>query len=150
MSRPRSELNPEELKLARLKAKERRQKYRLLYPEKLREQSRKRVRSKEKSAQKQRERRKKFPERIRLQRARRKYGLSEERHLELLTKQENKCAICMLQPKKNLCVDHCHNTGKVRGLLCNACNRGIGYLGDNPDRIRRAIDYLKCSKKLHG
>ncbi len=46
------------------------------------------------------------------------------------------------------CVDHCHITGKSRGFLCNACNAGIGYLGDDVDRIQRAIHYLQGNGSL--
>lgn len=56
------------------------------------------------------------------------------------------CAICG-QPSKTgkLAIDHCHSTGRVRGLLCISCNRGIGYLGDDPERAFRASEYLKTA-----
>ena len=63
--------------------------------------------------------------------------------------QQSKCGICNKSikdfeksKKKHLCIDHCHTTGKVRGLLCNNCNRGIGLLGDNPEIINNALIYL--------
>ncbi len=46
-----------------------------------------------------------------------------------------------------LVVDHCHDSGSIRGLLCNRCNRAIGLLGDNPDTLRRAIAYLTTSRR---
>ena len=62
---------------------------------------------------------------------------------KLLKKQNKKCAICESKKgSKNLAVDHCHKTGKIRGLLCNKCNRGLGYLGDSIKIIKRALKYL--------
>ena len=57
--------------------------------------------------------------------------------------QDGKCAVCNLpQSNKALAVDHDHNTGKVRGLLCDKCNRGIGLLGDSPEVVLNAFRYL--------
>jgi len=66
---------------------------------------------------------------------------------KLLEKQSHACAICEIhQSKLNrpLFVDHCHNTGRIRGLLCRPCNLGIGFLdSDSGDvRLRRALTYL--------
>jgi Autographiviridae endonuclease VII len=55
--------------------------------------------------------------------------------------QEGKCAICS-EEVQNLCVDHCHDTGNIRGLLCQNCNRGLGLLGDNLQRVERAYIYM--------
>jgi nitrate/TMAO reductase-like tetraheme cytochrome c subunit len=79
-----------------------------------------------------------------------RYGLSKESYLQMVDKQGNKCAICNEEESstyrkvkiKKLSVDHCHNTGEVRGLLCSSCNRGIGYLRDNVDLLKNAINYL--------
>ena len=69
-------------------------------------------------------------------------------------KQKGLCAICNNPSKglsnngkdiKSLAVDHCHNTQKVRGLLCQDCNTGIGYFKDNIKLLQSAIDYLKAS-----
>ncbi len=49
-----------------------------------------------------------------------------------------------------LAVDHCHDTGFVRGLLCNRCNVGIAQFGDNPDNIQKAIDYLLVARQVQG
>lgn len=72
-----------------------------------------------------------------------KYGLTLVEFEEMLKRQEGKCAICGKTPKENLCVDHCHRTGKVRGLLCRACNRSIGQLGDTEEALMKAVHYLK-------
>lgn len=83
-----------------------------------------------------------------------KYGMSHNDYLDMLALQEGKCAICGAEdPKRNgdkhLHVDHCHKTGKVRGLLCNACNRGLGYLGEA--NIEAALQYLKLTNgEQHG
>src|SRR3990167_8772534 len=58
-----------------------------------------------------------------------RYGLSDDQYKALLEKQEGQCAICkkIMNPPH---VDHCHKSKRVRGLLCDTCNRGIGYLKD--------------------
>jgi hypothetical protein len=70
---------------------------------------------------------------------------------ELFDFQDGKCAICGIDNiddkpkswKRNLCVDHDHETGKIRGLLCHRCNLGLGYFVDNPDILRKAANYLE-------
>jgi hypothetical protein len=78
----------------------------------------------------------------------RKYGLTSEEFDKMMTKQDNSCAICFKQfdLKVRPCVDHCHATGKVRGLLCRSCNLGIGHLGDDPARVLKAHQYLTSKK----
>ena len=71
----------------------------------------------------------------------RNYGLSEEHFRVLLESQNYECAICG-KPDRSLVVDHNHTTGKVRGLLCNSCNTGIGLLQDSVEVLRRAEGYL--------
>lgn len=63
-----------------------------------------------------------------------------EKFEELQRRQENKCAIC--KRIKRLAVDHCHDTGKVRGLLCNSCNRGLGLFQDRADVLEIAKIYI--------
>lgn len=56
--------------------------------------------------------------------------------------QSGKCLICNEIPKR-LVVDHCHTSGKVRGLLCDHCNTGLGRFKDSPELLMAAIRYLK-------
>lgn len=54
------------------------------------------------------------------------------------------CPSCLkFEPTITLCVDHCHETGKVRGLLCRSCNSALGRLGDNADGVKRLLAYLE-------
>lgn len=77
-----------------------------------------------------------------------RYNISLEQFEQMLKKQHNKCAICKSNKvncsiAKNMHVDHCHSTGKVRGLLCSTCNRGIGFLKDSPKLLKNAAKYLE-------
>jgi len=64
-----------------------------------------------------------------------------------LEQQNNTCAICFKPEQSNryktLCVDHCHTTGKIRGLLCSNCNRALGLLKDDRGNLQSAINYLE-------
>lgn len=73
------------------------------------------------------------------------YGLSEEAYWSLVNKQNGSCRLCKTYYKDNfkLHIDHCHTTGKVRGLLCTNCNRGIGHLKHDPSLIREAAIYCE-------
>lgn len=71
----------------------------------------------------------------------RSYGMTEAERAELLASQKGLCAICLKEPAVH--VDHCHKTGKVRGVLCFNCNSAIGKLSDDPDIVRRAAAYLE-------
>lgn len=81
----------------------------------------------------------------------RKYGITLAHYEELLRLQGGVCAICSTRRDIALGVDHDHSCcpgdtscGKcVRGLLCDPCNRGLGFFRDNPDRLRTAISYLE-------
>ena len=72
------------------------------------------------------------------------FGISLEQYNEMLKKQGSVCAICKEKCKsgKNLAVDHCHTTGKIRGLLCSNCNRGLGLFTDDKIKLSNAIIYL--------
>lgn len=69
------------------------------------------------------------------------YGLTEEDYQGMLSKQNFSCAICE-NADEPLRVDHCHTTGKVRGLLCHRCNTGLGLFKDNVRNLETAIRYL--------
>ena len=77
------------------------------------------------------------------------YGITIDDYSAMLDKQGGKCAICgkhYTELKKSLCVDHDHKTGSVRGLLCHYCNTFLGMMGDDPDKIRLAAQYLEANK----
>lgn len=81
---------------------------------------------------------------------RHQYGIGWEERLRLSRKQNGKCAICRsveedLAQGLALHVDHCHKTGRVRGLLCGPCNRGIGLLAEDPKSLRAAVRYLEAA-----
>lgn len=80
-----------------------------------------------------------------------RFNMSIEEYNVIFLKQRGRCAICS-KPESNsdskgnvkwLSVDHNHNTGDIRGLLCSSCNTGIGLLGDSVDTMKKAIKYLK-------
>jgi hypothetical protein len=74
----------------------------------------------------------------------RKYGLSVDSYQAMLESQNHVCKICHKSSRggKALSVDHCHDTGRVRGLLCTKCNTGLGQFCDDPVLIKRALEYL--------
>ena len=70
------------------------------------------------------------------------YGITVEIYNKMRENQKGKCAICESHVKKTMNIDHCHETGKIRGLLCWNCNIGIGYLKHNNKILSNAIKYL--------
>ena len=73
------------------------------------------------------------------------YGITSEQFTELLILQDHGCAICAKSATiqgKALAVDHCHDTGKIRGLLCDVCNRAIGLFKNNAAYLQSAVKYL--------
>jgi Autographiviridae endonuclease VII len=78
-----------------------------------------------------------------------KYGLTEAARDALFTAQGNACAICRATMSagrwKSWVVDHDHETGKVRGILCGRCNRALGFMGDSLAIVETAADYLRKS-----
>jgi hypothetical protein len=72
-------------------------------------------------------------------------GDAPQKHAALVTAQDNKCAICNTSVSGNLHIDHCHNSNKIRGLLCGSCNRGLGLFKDNSAVLASAIKYLEGS-----
>ena len=74
------------------------------------------------------------------------YGITLDIYEEMLEKQNGKCYICGNEANYNgkpLYVDHCHDSGKVRKLLCQHCNTGLGMFRDNPELLIKAADYVK-------
>lgn len=78
------------------------------------------------------------------------YGITLDQFNQIKQEQGNRCKICNTdEPKgRHNCfhVDHCHSTGKVRGLLCNKCNVGLGSFKDDPEILKIAAEYLIKNK----
>jgi hypothetical protein len=74
-----------------------------------------------------------------------KYRLTPAQYKAMLDEQDGRCAICDFLPYRthDLYIDHNHETGKVRGLLCSNCNTGLGLFKDNPRIVDRAWEYLE-------
>lgn len=72
-----------------------------------------------------------------------RYDISNREHIIL--NRINRCEICEKEFSNNRdrCVDHCHESGLVRGLICQKCNRALGYFGDSEEGIYKALKYLK-------
>lgn len=73
------------------------------------------------------------------------YGITKEQFYEMMENQNHQCKICKIEIDKSAHVDHCHETGKVRGILCLHCNKGLGFFKDNINSLSQAIQYLKYS-----
>lgn len=87
------------------------------------------------------ERKERDPALVRDQYLQRQYGISLVEYEGMLCEQNQACAICRSAGK--LHVDHDHETGRVRGLLCGSCNRALGLFKDDSDSLKRAINYLE-------
>lgn len=81
---------------------------------------------------------------------RKNYKMTLEEYQDLFDSQNGKCAICgsegfkiVRNQRQDIVIDHCHTTGKVRGLLCHNCNRALGLFKDNSETISNAIRYLE-------
>lgn|SRR6185437_1986870 len=81
------------------------------------------------------------PESKRRRLLKRHYNMTLEEYDILVAQQNGRCLICD-QPDSLLNVDHCHESGRVRGLLCRLCNAGLGSFKDDPVRLQSAINYL--------
>jgi hypothetical protein len=93
--------------------------------------------------------RKDNPNRVKLHTRRanlKRYGITIETFNALLTAQYSKCAICGTDIAKKPCLDHCHKTGKIRGLLCQVHNTLLGFSNDSPQILRRAAEYLETTE----
>lgn len=69
-------------------------------------------------------------------------SMTEREYQRRVKEQNGRCLICKRQPSKRFCVDHCHETNQVRGLLCRKCNLGLGHFDDSIWLLRKAIKYL--------
>lgn len=91
------------------------------------------------------------PEKVKLSKRKsmlKKYGVTIESYNEMLSKQNNSCNICLLHEsefKNRLSVDHCHKTGRVRGLLCHKCNTMLGKWKDDKEKFERAAAHLAAA-----
>jgi len=78
-----------------------------------------------------------------------RYGITLAEYEKMSIRQQDKCLICDKHKSANkngkLFVDHCHSTMKVRGLLCDDCNKGIGLFRDDPSLMLKAMEYLKSN-----
>jgi hypothetical protein len=78
---------------------------------------------------------------------RRKFGMTRDDYDDLLKSQSGKCAICGSETSRrensSFCIDHSHDNGLVRGLLCHLCNRGLGFFQDDASLLLKASDYLQ-------
>lgn len=96
-------------------------------------------------------------ERGRKENLRQNYGITVQQYEEMLVAQGGVCLVCG-QPEtamngrtkeiQNFHVDHCHTTGRVRGLLCQACNIAYGVMNEDPERIRLLLAYAEKQKEL--
>lgn len=68
----------------------------------------------------------------------------------MLQQQHNECASCGVEllklPKRQVHLDHCHKTSKIRGILCHHCNAALGFMGDDPDKIRKLAKYIESHR----
>lgn len=83
------------------------------------------------------------------------YGITISQYEELFTNAENKCQICGISSDesytregRNLCIDHCHKTGIIRGILCNQCNSALGKFRDSEELLLKAIEYLRIKETI--
>lgn len=105
-----------------------------------------RAASTESAKEYQRAYRKKNPLAVKSTELKKQYGFGIDRYMEMLERQGGVCWICKGEQDgryKYFSVDHCHETNTIRGLLCNNCNRGLGFFKDSPKLLRDAAFYLE-------
>lgn len=89
------------------------------------------------------------PSKVQARNRRFRHGLSPEDVLALKELQQGKCAGCLKEFSAiRECIDHCHSTGRIRGLLCQKCNTSLGMVDDKPETLRRLADYLESNLQL--
>jgi hypothetical protein len=86
-----------------------------------------------------------YKQSLRAAHLKRKYGMTPADFERMLAAQDGRCAICGAPPAdgQSLHVDHCHDTGLVRGLLCFNCNAGLGMFDHDGERLGAAATYLR-------
>lgn len=84
---------------------------------------------------------KKVSDKNRKSRLKFRYGITIEEYDALYAKQKGRCGICKSK-KRELVIDHCHKSGKVRGLLCRKCNLALGHFDDSLKKLAQAVAYL--------
>ncbi len=88
------------------------------------------------------------PDKSKREQLKRKYGITPEDKEQMFLQQEGRCAICTKamtlwgRTSEGACIDHCHEGGHIRALLCGNCNKGLGHFFDNPDFLLEALQYL--------
>lgn len=84
----------------------------------------------------------------RVQKLKKRYGLTLDQYDQLLESQAGVCAICHNKDETELLsIDHCHSSNEIRGLLCGKCNRGLGNFGDDVSLLLNAVNYLHNRQK---
>lgn len=103
--------------------------------------------NKEKILAQRRDRRRVFPRRDSDYNRKKQWGLTREQFEQMKADQGGRCAICGTEywggKHKEAIIDHCHKTGKIRGLLCNRCNQAMGKFEDDPDLLEKVVVYLR-------
>ena len=78
----------------------------------------------------------------------RNFGITKKEYNDMFDLQQGRCKICNIhrdELDKNLCVDHCHKSNKIRGLLCRKCNAGLGIFRDDINIVNSALKYLQSN-----
>lgn len=82
-----------------------------------------------------------------------RYNITLDQKKKMHEEQSGKCPICLKHEKdlkRKLVVDHCHETKKVRELLCDSCNRALGFIGENIETAKRLVEYIVKHRKARG
>lgn len=128
-----------------------------LLNKKTKQECHKRVKQKfpDRNKQKAKEWRKRNPEKSRMSSLLSKHKITENQYKKIIKDHNGKCAICKTDArikskteglKSALAIDHCHETGKIRGLLCHGCNIALGAFKDSIKNLKEAIGYLLANK----